>query len=374
LTAPARHAPAIERVSTLELFFDLVFVFTITQLTAVLAHHPTWEGLAQVVLMLGVIWWMYGGYAWLTNTVRADIGIVRLLLLGGMAGFMVLALVIPTTFSGDGPLFGLAYLLVVAIHSGLFLRASPASVAASFRGVVPYNLAMSALVIVGGAIGGTVEYVLFAAAFAVGWFLPKGNDESGFEIGPAHFVERHGLVVIVAIGESVIAVGIGASQLEVDAGMIAVAVLGLALSACFWLTYFGGDDTRAERALAMAPRETRPSLVIGAYGYWHIPILLGVVASASALEVAIAHASDELAFARAFALGGGVAAYMLGEAMFRRQLGIGPPGTRLLVAGVALATIPIGTELSAIVQIAVLVVAAAAALALERPPSGAAAA
>jgi hypothetical protein len=258
LTAPARHAPAIERVSTLELFFDLVFVFTITQLTAVLAHHPTWEGLAQVVLMLGVIWWMYGGYAWLTNTVRADIGIVRLLLLGGMAGFMVLALVIPTTFSGDGPLFGLAYLLVVAIHSGLFLRASPASVAASFRGVVPYNLAMSALVIVGGAIGGTVEYVLFAAAFAVGWFLPKGNDESGFEIGPAHFVERHGLVVIVAIGESVIAVGIGASQLEVDAGMIAVAVLGLALSACFWWTYFGGDDTRAEwRSLTL--RTSSPS-------------------------------------------------------------------------------------------------------------------
>jgi len=106
LTATARHAPAIERVSTLELFFDLVFVFTITQLTAVLAHHPSWEGLAQVVLMLGVIWWMYGGYAWLTNTVRADIGIVRLLLLGGMAGFMVLALVIPTAFSGDGPCSG----------------------------------------------------------------------------------------------------------------------------------------------------------------------------------------------------------------------------------------------------------------------------
>ncbi|HLM30628.1 MAG TPA: low temperature requirement protein A [Solirubrobacterales bacterium] len=369
MTATARHAPAIERVSTLELFFDLVFVFTITQLTAVLAHHPSWEGLAQVVLMLGVIWWMYGGYAWLTNTVRADIGIVRLLLLGGMAGFMVLALVIPTAFSGDGPLFGVAYLLVVAIHAGLFLRASPASVAASFRGVVPYNLAMSALVILGGAIGGTVEYVLFAAAFAVGWFLPKGNDESGFEIGPAHFVERHGLVVIVAIGESVIAVGIGASQLEVDAGMIAVAVLGLALSACFWWTYFGGDDTRAEHALTTAPRETRPPLVIAAYGYWHIPILLGVIASASALEVAIAHASEELAFARALALGGGVAAYMLGEAMFRRVLDIGAAGTRLLVAAVAIATIPIGTEISAIAQIAVLVVAAAAALALERPPA-----
>ena len=322
------NAQPIERVSTLELFFDLVFVFTITQLTAVLAHHPTGKGLAQAVLMIGVIWWMYGGYAWLTNTVRADVGFVRLLLLGGMAGFMILALAIPTTFDGDGLVFGIGYAIVIAIHGALFLaRLAGDRRRSRFGEWSPFNLAIAALVLVGGAAGGTVQYVLFAAAFAVAWLLPKGEEESGYEIGPAHFVERHGLVVIIAIGESVIAVGIGASHLAVEAGMIAVGLLGLALSACFWWTYFGGDDTRAEERLVSAPPERRPPLVLAAYGYWHIPILLGVIASASSLEYAIAHPSDALSFARALALGGGVATYMIGEALFRRTLGIGAAST-----------------------------------------------
>jgi low temperature requirement protein LtrA len=359
-------SPAIERVSTLELFFDLVFVFTITQLTAVLVHHPTGEGLAQVVLMIGLIWWMYGGYAWLTNTVRADVGFVRLLLLGGMAGFMILALAIPTAFDDDGLVFGIGYAVVIAVHAGLFLRASPASVAASFRGVVPFNVLIAVLVLIGGIAGGAAQYVLFAAAFLVAWVVPKfGEDRSGYEIGPAHFVERHGLVVIVALGESVIAVGIGASHLAVETGMIAVAVLGLALSACFWWTYFGGDDTRAEENLVAAPRERRPGLVLAAYGYWHIPILIGIVATSSSLEYAIAHPSDELSFARALALGGGVATYMLGEAMFRRTLSIAAASTRVLAAALALATIPIGTAGSSVLQIAVLVAALALVLALE---------
>ena len=153
----------VDRVTTLELFFDLVFVFTITQLTAVLYHAPTWRSLAQVVLMLGVIWWMYGGYAWMTNAVSAETSARRLLLLGGW----------PVTS---------------CCHRG-------------------------------------------------------------FAIAPANFVERHGLVVMVAIGESVIAVGIAASHLHVDGSPAAVAALGLALSACLWWLYHGGDDEGAERAL-----------------------------------------------------------------------------------------------------------------------------
>jgi low temperature requirement protein LtrA len=362
------NAQPIERVSTLELFFDLVFVFTITQLTSVLHGHPTGKGLLQAVLMLGVIWWMYGGYAWLTNTVRADLGLVGVLLLGGMAGFMILALAIPTTFHGDGELFGIGYGIVIAIHGGLFMRASPASVAASFGPVLRFNLAIAAMVLIAGIVGGTAQYILFAAAFVTAWVIPKGEDQSGFEIGPSHFVERHGLVVIVAIGESVIAVGIGAAKLSVEAGMVAVAVLGLALSACLWWAYFGGDDQRAEEALVAAPREQRPRLVLTAYGYWHIPILLGIIAVASALEVAIAHATDDLSFARALALGGGVATYMIGEALFRRTLAIGATSTRLLAAALALATIPIGTEASSVAQIAVLVVALVAVLALQPRP------
>src|SRR3954454_6136809 len=116
------------RVSTLELFFDLVFVFTITQLTTVLVDEPTLRGLAQVALMLGVIWWMYGGYAWLTNSVAPDRATRRTLLLGGMAAFLVLALAVPKAFGDAGVAFGIAYVVVVLIHGGLFSRATSGSV------------------------------------------------------------------------------------------------------------------------------------------------------------------------------------------------------------------------------------------------------
>src|SRR5438477_150616 len=139
----------VNRVTTLELFFDLVFVFTITQLTTVLAHAPTWRALGQVVLMLGVIWWMYGGYAWMTNAVSAHNLRRRLLLLGGMAGYFVLALSIPHAFSSSGAAFGAAYVAIVCVHTAFFLRASAASVVRAILGLARYNLASALLVLAG---------------------------------------------------------------------------------------------------------------------------------------------------------------------------------------------------------------------------------
>src|SRR4051794_31236664 len=110
------------RVSTLELFFDLVFVFTITQLTTVLAHHPSGSGVLRVVLMLVVIWWMYGGYAWLTNVVAPDRIAYQLLLLGGMAAFLILSLAIPPAVAGGGVAFWGGFPGVVLLHLGLFWR------------------------------------------------------------------------------------------------------------------------------------------------------------------------------------------------------------------------------------------------------------
>src|SRR3954447_18862539 len=182
---PPAPEPA-SRVSSLELFFDLVFVFTITQLTSVLVHEPTWTGLLQASLMLGVIYWMYGGYAWLTNSVTLDRVTRRLTLLGGMGGFLIVALAIPGAFTGSGATFGLAYLAVVLVHLGMFARASRLSVVQAFRGLVPFNVTTALLVVAGGIAGGTAQYVLWIAAVVLEWVSPRLIDDEGFVIEPGH--------------------------------------------------------------------------------------------------------------------------------------------------------------------------------------------
>jgi low temperature requirement protein LtrA len=299
---------------------------------------------------------MYAGYAWLTNTVSADRTSRRLLLLAGMASYLMLALAIPHAFSGSGTAFGLAYLAIVLVHATLFTRSSSEGVVRAILGLAPFNLATALLVLVAGVVGGTAEYVLFAAAVAIEWILPRLTSDSGYEIGPAHFVERHGLVVLIAIGESVVAVGMGARELPIDLELVAIVVAGLALSVCLWWAYFGGDDERAERALRETPLEQRPRLAVNAFGYCHLLILLGIVAVAATVHQATSHAFDELATARAITLAGGVAVYLVGDALFRYSLGIGRGLLRLVCAAAVLATIPLGTAVAAEAQIVAIVV------------------
>ena len=353
------------RVSTLELFFDLVFVFTITQLTAGLVQHLTWEGFGRVVLMLGLIWWMYGGYAWLTNAVTTDRAGRRFLLLGGMAGYLVLALAIPKAFGDAGAAFGLAYVLIVLVHGVLFTRASAEGVMRSLRTLAPFNGVSALLVLAGGLAGGGAQYVLWGLALAIELATPRLIDDSGFAIAPAHFVERHGLVVIVAIGESIVAIGVGASGLDVDVALAAVAVMGLLVSACLWWAYFGGDDERAERALDAAPPRARPRMVIDGFYYLHLPMLLGIVLLATGMKAVVGHAGDSLHTGQSLALAGGAAMFMAADVLFRRRLDIGPSGLRAVAALLAVATIPLGLGVSAAAQLAALLVVLAAALALE---------
>jgi low temperature requirement protein LtrA len=346
----------IERVTTLELFFDLVFVFTITQLTTVLFRSPTATALLQVVVMLTVIWWMYGGYAWLTNAVRADVGSRRLLLLGGMAGYLILALAIPRAFSQTGLAFGLAYLVIVAVHTLLFTRSSAVGVVRAILTLAPYNGGAAVLIVIGGAVGGTAQYALWGGTALFEWLLPTiRRRESSFRIAAAHFVERHGLVVIVAIGESVVAIGFGAGHLPVDAALLLIAAVGLALSACLWWLYFGDDLVQAERALDSLEGAARARAALLAFGYWHLPMLLGIVAVAATERDATAHAFTHLSWARAALLGGGVALYCTGDLLFRRELGLGRVTSRAAAAALALGTIPAGALVSPFVQLLLLV-------------------
>jgi low temperature requirement protein LtrA len=352
------------RVSTLELFFDLVFVFTITQLTGVLVSGGDLASVVQVIAMFLVIWWMYDGYAWLTNAIATDRVRFRLLLLGGMGGFLVIALAIPQAYEGEGLAFGLAYLVVVVLHAGMYVKGASLSEVAAILRLVPFNLLGAALVLLGGILGGDAQWVLWLVAGQLVWITPWMTSVEGFVVSAAHFVERHGLVVIVALGESVVVIGVGAAELELDAGLILVALLSLALSAALWWTYFS-DEREVEHALENVPPERRPTVAVIGFGYWHLGLLLGVIALAAGLKKAVGDPYDPLEAWVAGELAVGVALFLACDVGFRRTLGIPNGGVRLAVAAAALMTIPIGTELVAAAQVGALAALVALGLAVE---------
>jgi low temperature requirement protein LtrA len=352
------------RVSSLELFFDLVFVFTITQLTGVLVAGDGAESALQVVVMLAVIWWMYDGYAWLTNAIATDLLRFRFLLLGGMGGFLVIALAIPTAYEGQGLAFGLGYVVVVVLHAGMYAKGTSVSEVAAILRIVPYNLTAAALVLVGGIAGGRPQDILWLLAALLLWVTPWFTSTEGFVIAAEHFVERHGLVIIVALGESIVVVGAGAVGVPVDLRLVVVAVLALALSAALWWLYFRHEEA-VERAMVAASQARRARLALTAFGYWHYGLLLGVVAVAAGLKKAIGDPYDPLGRWIGLELGVGVALFLWCTVGFCRTLGLGRSVPRLLAGAAALATIPIGTEWTAAAQLGALVAIVAAALVAE---------
>jgi low temperature requirement protein LtrA len=350
------------RVSTLELFFDLVFVFAITQLTGILSHDVTVADGFRVLLVFGALWWMYGGYVWLSNARTPSRAPDRLLMLLGMAGFLIMALAIPDAFYRDGVALGIGYLIVVVVHTWLYRRIN-----ANIARVAPFNLAAALLVIAAGAVKGTAGYVLWAAALTVLVLSPLVIRVRGrFSIQPAHFTERHGALVIIVFGESVVDIGIGAEGHEVTVALALSAALGLALAAALWWAYFGAaDDERAERAMTGADPAVRPALALAAYFYAYIPMLLGVVALASGLEQAIEDTGRTLPAGPCWAMGCGVGLYLAGNAAFRHALRIGTQRYRLAAAAVAVAASAVGVTLSVTAEISLLTVIVAVSLVVE---------
>ena len=352
------------RVSTLELFFDLVFVFTITQLTGVLVAGGDATAAVHVVVMLAVIWWMYDGYAWLTNAIATDLLRFRLLLLGGMGAFLVIALAIPDAYESTGLAFGLGYAVVVVLHAGMYAKGTSVSEVAAILRLVPFNLTAAALILLGGALGGGAQELLWAGAALLLWFTPWFTSTEGFVIAAEHFCERHGLVIIVALGESIVVVGAGAAGVPLDLHLAAVALLALALSAALWWLYFR-DETAVEHAMKAASDTRRARLALIGFGYWHFGLLLGVVALAAGLKKAIGDPYDPLDGWIGIELAVGVALFSASTVGFRQALGIGVSRSRLVAAAAALATIPIGTEWSAAGELAVLTGIVVAALLVE---------
>ncbi|MFJ1757470.1 low temperature requirement protein A [Kitasatospora sp. NPDC088134] len=339
------------RASPLELFFDLVFVFVVTQLTASLAHHLTPGGLARVLVMLAVIWWMYDAYIWVANAVPPSTHPRRGLMLLGMGCFLVVALSVPRAFDGGGEVFGWAYLVAVAVHTGMFATAGVRLGAVARMGGL--NLIGSALVISGGRLGGGPELALWTGAFVLQLAIPYLVDLPRFQLRADHFVERHGLIVIIAFGESVIATGIGIGDSALTPALIGTALLTLAVCVGLWWAYFGADDEeRAVHAMARLDDAGRNLLAIKVYNLGHYALLLAVILFATGAKTATAHPLEPLHLPESLALAGGVALFLLANAGIRRALALGPRTLRLPAAVLVLAASRLGTGSSALAQIA----------------------
>jgi low temperature requirement protein LtrA len=363
------------RVSSLELFFDLVFVFTITQLTSVLSHELDLVGLARMALLLAVIWWMYGGYAWLTNAVPPRKASTRGLLVLAMVAYLVLAISVPSAFEADRWVFAVAYLVIVLVHSGVFLTTADPGSRRGILQILPSNLAVSLLLFVAAAVpDGPWRWACWTVVAVALWISPLIRIPSEISVRPSHFVERHGLVLIIAFGESVVAVGIGAAGLEVTTGLIVAAALTMVTLAGLWWCYFAGDnEQRAETALTAADGRGRFLMSLLGYGHCYLLLLGGIIVLAAGVKTAVAHPWDTLPLPAALAVGGGMALYLIGDVLLRLVLHLGSNWTRGIAAVLAAASTVVGATESAVAQLAVLaavVVLLVAAEHLGRQPGG----
>jgi low temperature requirement protein LtrA len=347
------HAELEQRVTPLELYFDLVFVFAFTQVTTGLSDNPTWSGLGHALLILGVLWWAWASYAWLTNTVDPGLGVVSAAMVVAMAAMFVAALTVPDAFGSHGVAFGVAFLIVNVMHLTLYAlsaRGDPDLLAAILR-VAPSALVGAALILVAGFVGGGLKAMLWLAALAVGYLEPLLVGMRGWRVQPAHFVERHGLIVIIAIGESLIAIGLGENDSGFSTGVIVAAVLGFAVATSFWLAYFDFFPIRAQQILTDRSGVERTALARDVYTYLHLPMVAGIVLFAFAMKKTLADVDGELGTIPALGLCGGPALYLFAYVALRvrvsRTLGRGR-----LIAAIACALLwPVALVVPAILAL-----------------------
>ena len=362
-----REAESEQRVTPLELFFDLVFVFAITQVTGFLADNSTWDGLLRGLFILAALWWTWAAYAWLTNTLNPEEGAVRIAMFGSMGAMLIVALAVPRAFDVDGVLFGIAYFAVRALHLVLYAiagRGDPELLHAVMR-ILPSALLGAGLLIVAGFLDGPAQLAVWALALAIDylWLLVTGME--GWRVSPEHFIERHGLILIVALGESVVAIGIGAAGLPLDAGTIAAVLLGITVICALWWSYFDWAIYMAQARLADATGAERAVLARDLFSYLHLPMVAGIVLFALGLEETLAHFADALHTIPAVSLAGGLALYFAAHVALRLRQGGGWGHGRPVATIVLLALIPVATQVPALAALALVAAVCVALIAYE---------
>jgi len=361
------HTRVPDRVSALELFFDLVFVFTITEVAEVIVHHPDALGIGRAAIELTVLAWMFGGYAWLTNTAGSVTTSCRSVLLAGMAGFFICALGVPHAFDEDGLVFGIGYVAVNLIHiAGLLMGTTP--VPAVVR-LAPFNLVSAGLVLAAGFVTGPMDWALWGGAILVQIATPfLSRADQGFELNPTHFAERHGLMILIVLGESLVSVGLAASANEAHASvpLILGALGGLAASAAMWWAYFAGEDEKAARAHERATRRQRADQGLLGFGLAHLIMIFGAIAIAAATKLSLRDFLEPMTGFSAWLMAAGCALYLVGGAVFRAALGYASPVPRIFGAVAAASVAPAGARGSTALALTFVALVISATLFVER--------
>jgi low temperature requirement protein LtrA len=306
------------QVTPLELFFDLTFVFAMTQVTILLADDPTWGGVFRGMLVLAALWWAWTVYAWLTSTMDVDEGGVRLAMLTSMGAMFGVALAVPGAFGDDAVLFGVAYLLVRVLHvvlSAIVARDDPDRRSALVR-FAPTAIFGASLLVLAGFLEGRERIAVWLVALAIDYLGPVVIGVGrGWMVAPEHFAERHGLIVLIAVGESIIAIGVGAG-FELDAEVIVAAALGIVVVSALWWLYFDVAAIFARRRLVQAKGLELHRLALHAYSYLHLPMVAGIVLFALGLKTTVGDVGEPLDTVPGVALCGGAALYLLGHIAF----------------------------------------------------------
>jgi low temperature requirement protein LtrA len=353
-------------VTPLELFFDLVFVFALTQVTGYMSDDPTWAGVGKAMLILAALWWTWGAYAWLTNEIDPDEGSARLAVFAAMGAMFIAALSVPQAFGSDAVLFGLAYFTVRVLHIVLFAEATPhVDVRQAAYRLARTAIPGPALIVVAGFLDGNAQIACWLAALAIDYSGPYIFGVRGFSVSAEHFAERYGLIVIIALGESIVAIGIGAAGIELTPTVVVAALLGLTLACAMWWAYFDIVALVARKKLVEAHGHERARLARDSFSYLHLPMFAGIVLVALGAKKVLAHVDEPLETVPAFALCVGVAFYLLSHDAIRLRSVRSVNPRRCLAAATSAALLPVAVRVDGVVAIALVAAVCTALIAYE---------
>jgi low temperature requirement protein LtrA len=367
MTVQARRAEsAQERVTPLELFFDLIFVFAITQVTALVVDDPTWAGLAKGLVVLGVLWWAWAAYAWLTNTINPEEGAVRIAMFAAMGAMLIASLAVPDVFGDDALLFACAYAFVRIAHLVLYAIAGRGDrdlLTAIARLGVGTAIGVTLLFVAAG-LDGRLQVAAWALALVLDLLGAYVGGGRGWRLSAGHFAERHALIVIIALGESIIALGVGASH-TLGAGELLAALLGLAVAGTLWWAYFDVVSIVAERRLHELRGNAQLAMARDSYSYLHLPMIAGIILFAVGVKKTLGDVGEPLTLVPAVTLCGGIALYLVAHILFRLRNVGSLNRHRLVVTAVLLALIPLALEIAALITLGLVALLCVALIAYE---------